>query len=1459
MGEFDKYQDKSQDKQELFSLEKTKGLGIDQDKENIPMSGDELIDKYENRIRHTSSFEERTRYYFEDYKLMDAKAERYRRLGRGGEALDKFASAHTNHGARKRKKYANDAAGYFEEASKLTLSLDMEKTKGFALFRHREKIMRLRMKAMASAAMAKSKSAEDEAYRIAKSKFLCLKILKNQLDVLSQDDKLTEAEILKFRQAEVKLEREYETAKADLLQKAPSPAAEWEKVNNLTNIDQVLETLNNQNQNMENVHPYRVVLKDRNGMPLNNREKQKDEWNQKWRNAAEKSDKTEKNAMLAETYERVTRWPMPSPDEIRKNGIVNLFLKNPAQFHEMLHLGKTLEFMKDTDEFVKNYCAGHPEFEHKAAMLKQLGKLFENRLAAGKNKQQDGQDLNVEFGTYLGIYSENYSISPNQLTISHKKDMQEAELHTDNAFDVRKEVIGKISDLRDKLKKNDTLSPELMALDYSMRLLNKSLNSKLTLVDTGNKDESFDYRILMIQSMYNEISSKVDSCLKKSKSYGSLKHGKLLLQKLKVQCKAEAGAFRNAALEYKKAIEKGSITFPEGQVPLWRDVLGYTRSVVYDLDKKGEGEFGTKKSHGGQTEVLFIDSKEIEGIKQENKDIMDVLHGEKQDNVHVVFIKEDIRKASADEILEDAVKGLKLEDIEDEKVLEVLKKEVLTALKKDKAVNGEESFKRFMLKMHNGTADFLLTVSNDMKIKAGQPVDEDVEATGMNNIVGLYLSDKYQNDMDVKFAIAEAVMKIGRAFFHDGMLADEAEIKKGRSVTNRNIATSRLATLLQINDMVCDTRSAYIKKDGKLIKGVAMDNSRGLTGDALVSKAAKEKKHIRYSDNAINQLYTMNIFDALCGQVDRNHNNFHLTYEVEDNTYVVTGIKCLDNDMCFGSILEELKTGKNRMQPVNKQNIRGLPISVLNRFMNITPAFMNNVLGDLLEKDELDYLGKRLNIIKDVVREMEKDGELEIYDNKYRYKNEEMRDDKLRQLTVLKKMQEEADQNRNEKKRNQYGMDLGTIENFSGFNEIIVKGGNRDTDIATKIENEISLRKIQIAIEKKNAEISEKDKQFERIQKNLQKREESYNRRMQEQNKNNADKVDVKQVEKKEEKKEVRSYVPKVLEPLPVFKNSIMPEIKYERQGTCNCFACSGTAILNQFLLNEGKKKGQKFDPKKQFGQLDLRDYKISNYKSFEEVKELAQDKEEYDSYLNDIKSRVGLNSTSVNNIMELGDFFLEKDKDICVNRMVFKMPNYSENMSPERIQAFDEERQRMKSVFLTKVNEVIETGNFVSILHKGHYMTITGIDGENLEVLDSIKSEEDTRDVTKPIKKTVSELMETFDRDGVYDNAGNLSEITWLSKVKEPQEYTNEFSNLQYDENNGYSLKEHSMDEVLFLGQTKGVMASREESNEIAGGGIEYSVYISKMDQQSRNAPQPAIKPIYGQKDYATVMKKMG
>ena len=178
-----------------------------------------------------------------------------------------------------------------------------------------------------------------------------------------------------------------------------------------------------------------------------------------------------------------------------------------------------------------------------------------------------------------------------------------------------------------------------------------------------------------------------------------------------------------------------------------------------------------------------------------------------------------------------------------------------------------------------------------------------------------------------------------------------ALIRNGRNLSDRNVATSRLAVMLGIGSVISDSRTAVIRRNNKLIRGNLMEASGGTTADEC-------KKGVTYSNEAIVQLYALQIFDLICGQIDRNLANYHVI--VKDNKIV--RIKGIDNDMAFGDLkFEDVKDGRNRIRALKKISILGMPKAMINRIMGMTPEYLKQTLGDILDEKELDCLWDRFD------------------------------------------------------------------------------------------------------------------------------------------------------------------------------------------------------------------------------------------------------------------------------------------------------------------------------------------------------------------------------------------------------------------------------------------------------------------------------------------------------------------
>ena len=262
---------------------------------------------------------------------------------------------------------------------------------------------------------------------------------------------------------------------------------------------------------------------------------------------------------------------------------------------------------------------------------------------------------------------------------------------------------------------------------------------------------------------------------------------------------------------------------------------------------------------------------------------------------------------------------------------------------------------------------------------------------------------------------------------------------------------------------------------------------------------------------------------------------------------------------------------------------------------------------------------------------------------------------------------------------------------------------------------------------------------------------------------------------------------------------------EYQGVGTNNCFCCSGTALLNQYLRNKNKDA----EPKMYFNQNDLRSYEprfkklVPKYSAFLEPAE-------YDKQIAEINTYAGAGKTRMGNIFQLGDFFFDRlDRDeAMLNQIKFNIPQHKNPDEKEVI------KNNIKATLVEKINEALSSGNLMSLMqaseNTGHYITVTGLKGNTVEYLDSNISEGNGKIYKTTVDKLVSDL----------DSFGATMEIVWLSKMKSPNELKDEYSNLEYSEENGYSLKEDTPDNAMNAAQTKGLLVGKKMSDK--GGGLD-------------------------------------
>ena len=206
--------------------------------------------------------------------------------------------------------------------------------------------------------------------------------------------------------------------------------------------------------------------------------------------------------------------------------------------------------------------------------------------------------------------------------------------------------------------------------------------------------------------------------------------------------------------------------------------------------------------------------------------------------------------------------------------------------------------------------------------------------------------------------------------------ATEAKIDTGRLLTDRNIATSRVAALLGMEDIVAPSSKVVVEDHGKLKSGIAMKQARGASLEKLRDDG---KNDVIFTPEAARKLSMLQLFDILCGQVDRNGTNIFYTAELieapgEKPVYKVTDVQGIDNDMAFGKLLwtdvTRYRDGILKMvapEHEGRGNFPAIDEDMAAALDALQPEQIRFALKDLLNDEELGALENRLTGIKDLL------------------------------------------------------------------------------------------------------------------------------------------------------------------------------------------------------------------------------------------------------------------------------------------------------------------------------------------------------------------------------------------------------------------------------------------------------------------------------------------------------------
>jgi hypothetical protein len=202
-------------------------------------------------------------------------------------------------------------------------------------------------------------------------------------------------------------------------------------------------------------------------------------------------------------------------------------------------------------------------------------------------------------------------------------------------------------------------------------------------------------------------------------------------------------------------------------------------------------------------------------------------------------------------------------------------------------------------------------------------------------------------------------------------LTETAKISVGSNIAMRNVATSRMASLLGAGELVVKSTSAIVQQKGKqLRKGIVMERARGQSAGELDKKSTKPP----YTPDAVRQLVNLHLLDLICGQTDRHMNNYFVTTNQKGEIDSIQGI---DNDVAFGELSgEKIKKKNGHLLGTESMNLPVVDAEMYETICSLTSEVIQVNFADLLSQKEINAMIDRVRTVREYLTKRIEKGEL---------------------------------------------------------------------------------------------------------------------------------------------------------------------------------------------------------------------------------------------------------------------------------------------------------------------------------------------------------------------------------------------------------------------------------------------------------------------------------------------------
>jgi hypothetical protein len=1364
----------------------------------------------------------------------------------------------------------------------------------YQTFEKREKIMRLRLDGMLEAAKVKSESAAHEEYLKSKAKVSCLTIISDQLDNLwKEEEKNVDVnQRKKFMKKQKAIEKELLQAKQSFRASAGNFEEKWLSKNrrefdDLDFSNPVLSeeknrtvmprpALSKQGKDLQkelnllnrdggiNEFPRRITLKDRNANLLTGRDTEAKEWNDKYNLAQNENDLETQKAMMMEEIRVMMDYPLPSIKEIKQKGTVYFLKKDFQGLYRMINTtapgivklaevkNQGLPENEKVEAGMSKYLGEKPDIMTKAAAFIAFGELLDEELKAyyKLGKAEDGSYIfrpgAVHDNAWIMELMTNYE---NQLNLLDEQEVTVFEQENRNQLSVEEERV-------QLLKINGNMTEEMRELYHKINVtvVPRSTAAKLAkqaLKDLPGLFGNFEFPNRnqfnndWLENKLNENPRELLNVLGKARALMDT-----------AQDNAELMNYQNEHPEFTAKLNAAAQLADH-----CRDTLRYLYSIdvgtyldkcemispLSDEERVALGETLTQSGYKyGQWVKNVAEWKKDDDALKADKTADDQLEEESKNIVNHRFNYNYFKAAKeSNRVVFHPVFRARIRNAQTKRATGEYK-----AFKTDQHFNIYETAGT-MLKSVKYNDDFTpATYEDQQKHEWNDRWTKAIEDGDMNTISSMsmeglpeVLSMQLPNPDELRMWdwVGKQLEKNSMRFFEtmrrvSGLFSLANQVPQLKKFMLEHPALIKKTELMLILRDYANDYMNGVHKAGFDFR--VSEKNRGQKNTAWVSTmnavkvdpmmhaqgVAYEVNYWKYADKFSNEYYAIRKADKKTQAYWRQQQQ--LQKEKQDAFLQGVEKDKKSNLPDFDESMIE-KVDEEFSSDEFDKDIEGIK--------NVNTDFVpDSFLDDVIEekKPAPKFLFKSRE-------EAEEDGEIEEDEEQNKEEFVEEKKEVKRPGTKFlfkTKEEEEAEEKEKEKKgkekkgKEKYQRRIGEHEDLRTVAEV------REEEERKAKE----LKKIQEEKEDEKEEDKKEDKKEDFDLDNvIMVREDLRTRReIQEEEARKAGKImdDMVKQYPFRELKYTKAYI----------KDAGTIKKKYEKQeyASNDCWSCAGPAILNHLLHKE---KGYKYVTQKDFRGFEPK---------FLKAEDMGLDEGDVETQKVDIMTFTTLNNdedrkgSPIGNPYLIADFYFKElakypaHKNTAVRKMLFQVKKavdhqrgiiYTKNekgniIGRKRIGKNRAAVHNLQQQFRDTVTAAINKDAAVAMYYHGHYYVITGINGDTLEVCDSLK-------------KYASKTLNIQDVIGQNENSDPLLrpvELVWLDKIQDPDGLAKEFKGLKYDEKTGaFSTDQEKFSDNVAHVMGVDVAKEPDEHPEDVSSYIEERIYVPKTFDKTVNIIQ--------------------